>query len=160
MGLQVLQRMASAKRGKALVALAIALAIGGCSSDDPPRAAVECKEGAEALRAALAQAPARVELGDTPLSECLTRGSSAADLQQVGAAYIATATVLADQARVHPAGPEALQLGYLVGAVRRGAARTQGVHDELRRRVEQELTGVDIRSAGYRRGYEAGRARG
>jgi hypothetical protein len=157
MRVEVLQRMASAKRGNSLAALAIALAIGGCSDDDSARVPVECKEGADEVRAALARAPARVELGGTALSDCLTRGSGSADLQQVGAAYIGAATGLADAARLRASAPEALQLGYLVGAVERGAARTQGVHDELRRRVEQELTGVDTRSAQYRRGYAAGR---
>ena len=161
MGVQVLQRMCSAKRGKPLAVVAIALAIGGCSSDDDsPGAPVACKEGPDGVRAALARAPARVEVAGTPLSECFTRGSSSADLQQVGASYVAVAAGLADEARLRPDGPAALRLGYLVGAARHGASETQGVHDELVRRIEQELTGVDTRSAQYRRGYEAGRSRG
>jgi hypothetical protein len=161
MGVQVLQRMPSVKPGKSLTALAIALAIGGCSSaDDSPTAPVACKEGPDAIRAALSRAPARVEVGGTPLSECFTRGSSAGDLQQVGASYVAVAAGLADEARVRPDGPAALRLGYLVGAARRGASRTQGVHEELMRRIEQELGGVDRRAPQYRRGYEAGRSRG
>jgi hypothetical protein len=161
MEVQVLQRMPSAKPGKSLIALAIALAIGGCSSgDDSPPAPVACKEGPDAVRAALARAPARVELDGTPLSECFTRGSSAADLQEVGASYVAVASGLADEARLRPDGPAALRLGYLVGAARRGASETQGVHEELMRRIEQELAGVDRRSPQYRRGYEAGRAHG
>ena len=161
MRVQVLQRMPSAKRGKALAALAIALSVGGCSSDgDDGAAPVACKEGPDALRAALARAPARVELDGTPLSDCFTRGAERADVQQVGAAQVSVAASLADAARLRPSGPEALQLGYLVGAARRGASETQGVHDELVRRIEQELNGVDTRSPAYTRGFRAGRSRG
>ena len=161
MRVQVLQRMVSGKPGKALAALATALALGGCSKqeDDPP-APVECKEGAATVRAALARAPARVELGGTPLSECFTRGSNAADLQQVGATYVSVASDLAAEAKQRPDGPAALQLGYLVGAARRGAAGTQGIHEELMRRIEQELIGLDTRTPSYRRGFEAGRSGG
>ena len=162
MHVQVLQRMRSAKRGKALVLLAIALSVGGCAKDDGSEGAVPvaCKEGAERVQAALSRAPARVELDGTALSECFTRGSDGAELQQVGATYLSVAARLSDGARLRPAGTEALELGYLVGAVRRGAAGTQGVHDELARRIEQETIGVDTRSAAYRRGYQAGRSRG
>ncbi len=159
MRVQVLQRMAERNRGKALV-LATVLALGGCSSGDDEGVPVACKEGPDGVQAALARAPARVEVGGTPLSECFTRGADSADLQQVGASYVTVASRLADQARLRPESPAALRLGYLVGASRRGAAGTQGVHEELMRRIEQELSGVDTRSAAYRRGFEAGRARG
>jgi hypothetical protein len=161
MGVQVLQRMALSKPGKALPVLAIVLALGGCAkSDGDPPAPVDCKEGPDAIETALARAPARVEVGSTPLSECFTRGVSSSDLQQVGASYVTVATRLAEQARRQPDGLEALRLGYLVGAARRGVADTQGVHEELMRRIEQELIGVNTRSASYLRGFEAGRTRG
>jgi hypothetical protein len=161
MQVQVLQRMRSAKWGNSLLVLAIALSIGGCSkSDGDSGAPVACKEGAAAVRTALARAPARVELDGTPLSECFARGADGAELQAVGAAYVSAAATLADAARERPNGSEALQLGYLVGASKRGAAATQGVHDELARRIEQEATGVETSSPAYRRGYEAGRSRG
>ena len=159
MRVQVLHRMARRKRGKAL-ALAIALALSGCSDAGDDAVPVACKEGADTVRAALARAPARVELGGTPLSECFTRGANSADLQQVGSAYVAAAARLADEARLRPDGPAALRLGYLVGAARRGASGTQGIHEELMRRIEQELIRVDTASAAYRRGYESGRSRG
>ena len=159
MRVEVLQRMAPRKRGKAL-ALAIALALTGCSDSGDEAVPVACKEGPDAVRAALARAPEQVELGGTPLSQCFTRGASGADLQQVGAAYVAAAARLADEARLRPEGAGALRLGYLVGAARRGASGTQGVHEELMRRIEQELIRVDTGSAAYRRGYEAGRSRG
>jgi hypothetical protein len=162
MRVQVLQRMALAKRGKALALVAIALSVGGCAKEDGDEHAVPiaCKEGPDTVGAALARAPARVELDGTLLSECFTRGSDGADLQQVGASYLSVAAGLADGARLRPGGDEALRLGYLVGAVKRGAAGTQGVHDELARRIEQETIGVDTRSPAYMRGYRAGRSRG
>ena len=161
MRMQVLQRMRSAKRGKSLLVLAISLSlVAGCSREDRSEVPVACKEGPASLRAALARAPARVELEGTPLSECFTRGSDAADLQQVGASYVAVAARLADAARERPDGPEALRLGYLVGASKRGEARTQGIHHDLMRRIEQELNGVDTTTAAYRRGFRAGQERG
>jgi hypothetical protein len=161
MTVQVLQRMRSTKPGKSLVLAATALALAGCGKgDNDPSAPVACKEGPEAIEAALARAPARVDVQGTTLSECFTRGSSSADLQQVGAVYVTVATRLAAAAKQRPDGPEALRLGYLVGAARRGAAETQGIHEELMRRIEQELIGVDTRAAAYRRGFDAGRARG
>jgi hypothetical protein len=160
MGLQVLQRMRSGKRGRSFAALAIALALGGCSKQDDDPAPVGCKEGAESIEAALARAPARVEVGGTPLSACFARGSDSAELQQVGASFVTVATRLALEAKGAPDGPAALRLGYLVGATRRGVAETQGIHDELRRRIEQELIGVNTRTPSYRRGLRAGRDHG
>ena len=161
MRMQVLQRMRSANRGKAPVLLAISLSLmGGCTRDDESPVPVACKEGPDSVQAALARAPARVELDGTPLSECFTRAAVASDLQQVGISYVAVAAQLSDQARLRPDGPDALRLGYLVGAAKRGAGRTQGVHDELIRRIEQELSGVDTDTGSYRRGFRAGQAHG
>lgn len=161
MRVQVLQRMRSAKRGKSLLPLAISLSlVAGCSTEDRSPVPVGCKEGPDTVRAALARAPARVELDGTPLSDCFTRGTDAADLQQVGASYVSVAAGLADAARERPDSPEALRLGYLVGAAKRGAARTQGVHDELLRRIQQELSGVDTAAPAYRRGFRAGQEHG
>ena len=53
-----------------------------------------------------------------------------------------------------------MQLGYLVGAVRRGAARTAGIHYELERRVDQELNGLDTSAPEYLRGERAGQSSG
>ncbi|HEX8647031.1 MAG TPA: hypothetical protein VF715_09010 [Thermoleophilaceae bacterium] len=134
--------------------------MGGCSTEDSSPVPVACKEGPDTVRAALARAPARVELDGTPLSECFTRGANSADLQQVGASYVSVAARLADAARRRPGGPDALRLGYLVGASKRGEARTQGIHHDLMRRIEQELTGVDTASPAYRRGFQAGQKHG
>lgn len=121
---------------------------------------VACKSGPKAVKLALRDAPGEVTIDGTPLSGCLPRAGDAADLQAVGAAYIDVAADLAPRARADPDGPEAEQLGYLTGAVRRGAARTQGIHDELLRRLEQELVAVDTSSEAFQEGERAGRASG
>jgi hypothetical protein len=53
-----------------------------------------------------------------------------------------------------------LELGYLAGAVHRGAARAQGVDNEIERRIDQELGVVDTRAPAFARGERAGRASG
>ena len=67
---------------------------------------------------------------------------------------------LGDEARAHPGGAATTRLAYLVAAVRRGAGRTQGIYDELSRRLDLELQGIDTRSPAYKRGEEAGNASG
>jgi len=139
---------------------ASALVIGACSTDDRSMVPVACKSGPDTIATALAGAPGAVEVEGTPLSGCLTPASDPADVQAVGASYVAVAADLAAVAREDSESPEATQLGYLVGAVRRGAGRTGGVHDELVRRLDQELSGVDTASAAFREGERAGLASG
>ena len=121
---------------------------------------VACKSGEAAVKRALVAAPGPVAVDGTPLSGCLIRASDSADLQLVGATYLAVAADLASEARADRESAAATRLGYLVGAVRRGAARTQGVHDEMVRRIEQELVIVDTRAAAFRTGERAGRSSG
>jgi hypothetical protein len=118
-----------------------------------------CTEGAEPVRTALAAAPGEVRLDGVPLADCLAEDSDADDVQRVGAAWVEVAGRLAREASARPESPEALQLGYLIGAARRGAARTQGIHTELVRRLEQETATVDTGSRAFRRGERAGRGR-
>ena len=53
----------------------------------------------------------------------------------------------------------ALQLGYLIGAVRKGGGRTNGIHQELMRRVEQAI-GLDGPPAPRRAAFDRGLAAG
>jgi hypothetical protein len=99
-----------------------------------------------------------VTLDGTPLSDCLEPESGAADIQAVGTSFLAVAAELAPRARSDR--EAALKLGYLVGASRRGAARTQGIHSELVRRLEQETDATVRRSPAYREGERAGRSSG
>lgn len=143
------------------VLLTAALALGGCGQDERTELPVACKLGQPAVESALRAAPGDVRLaGDTRLSDCFVRTSEQSDVLVVGEVYLGVAAGLADAALADPAGPEAVRLGYLMGAVRRGAAKTQGIHDELLRRIEQETARVDRSSAAYRRGERAGRKSG
>jgi hypothetical protein len=99
-----------------------------------------------------------VTLSDgTPLSECITRAYQDGEIQELGFALTPVADRLARAAT--PA--TALQLGYLVGAVERGAAQTNGVHLELVRRLQSTIAFTDpALLAAARHGERAGRAGG
>ena len=149
------------RRALSVVCAGAALAaLGGCREDDPVLAPA-CREGPEPVLTALRAAPREVRLdGDIPLSECLANAEDGGQLADVGTGYVTAAQRLADRAEADPGGREAVQLGYLVGAVRRGSRPDQGPAYELVRRVEGEATRADRRSATFRRGLRAGRDAG
>ncbi len=121
---------------------------------------VECKQDSRAFETALAAAPAPVRLAGVPISACLGRRAEAGDVQTVGSSLVPVAARLADRARAEPESAEATQLGYLVGAVRRGASSSQGIWVNLRQRIESETIGIDQDSEAFRRGERAGRESG
>jgi hypothetical protein len=139
----------------------------GCGSVDESTP-VACLEGAGAYQRALKAAPDEVLLEDeTPISECLTRNQSSGDLTRVGEALIETATALNVEAREDPGGAANLQLGYLLGAVERGAEEGEGIHSDLVRRLavaarytpgKEPLPPAFYRE--YRSGYAAGQSNG
>lgn len=145
----------------------LTLAAAGCGgpSDTTP---VACLDGAGAYEAALGDVPGTVELsGEVPISDCLAKNQTGGDLATVGTAMLAAATKLNAGARAEPGGAANLQLGYLLGAAQRGAERTSGIHAELIRRLSaaaryspdnRPLPPAFMRT--YRRGYDAGLARG
>lgn len=152
----------------AAVLLIAALAlVAGCGSADESTP-VACLEGAGAYERALQAAPDEVLLGDeTLISECLTRNQSGGDISRVGEALIETATKLNAEAREDPGGEAATQLGYLLGAVKRGSEESEGIHSDLLRRLivaarfapgKQPLPPAFIPT--YSEGFEAGRANG
>jgi hypothetical protein len=135
-----------------------ALALAGCGSTDDETPAA-CLEGPSFY----------LEKGRDggPISECLAENQKAGDLATVGAAMLAAATKLNAEARAEPGGAANLQLGYLLGAAQRGADGTEGIHAELLRRLSaaaryspdnRPLPPAFLRA--YRRGYDAGMARG
>jgi hypothetical protein len=134
------------------------MTVAACSTAEE-RVPAACTEGPQSVRAALVAAPGEVRLHGVPLADCLTKDSDADDVQRVGATWVEVATGLSREARAHANSAEALRLGYLVGAARRGGAHTQGIHAELLRRLEQETATVDTRSRAFRRGERAGRGR-
>ena len=121
---------------------------------------MSCRQGATALSQALREAPRPVTLGGTPLSDCISDTSRGADLHDVGQAYVYVAARLADAAAEDPDGAAAMQLGYLMGALRRGRVGAQGVGYELTRRLRSELLRVDVQSPSFKRGERAGRESG
>lgn len=150
-----------------ILVASIAVIAAGCggTSDATP---VACLEGENSYLAALEDAPGEVRLsGEVPIRDCLAENQKSGDLATVGAAMIATATELNAEARANPGGGENLRLGYLLGAVQRGASETDGIHAELIRRLAAAaryspnnlpLSPSFMRA--YRQGYDAGRARG
>jgi hypothetical protein len=147
-----------AKRRSQSVALLCAALIGACGEDEE-RIPAACTDGPAAVRAALRDAPGQVRLDGVPLSECLVEGASGGELQAVGTSFVESAAGLAPTARRNPESRAAVELGYLIGAARRGGS-PQGVHSELLRRLEQELAGVDTASRSFLRGARAGRSGG
>src|SRR5215210_3388183 len=112
----------------------LCLALAGCGEEDPPLDA-GCTESPDVILRALRAVPGSVRLtSGTPLSQCVERAGSDAELQTVGVVLTHAAERLARQAEDGDA-RAALELGYLVGAVARGAEHTAGVHAELERRV-------------------------
>ena len=143
-----------------MATIVAAVIVAGCSTADETPVPVACKSTPEDVRRALRDAPEQVTLDGTPISECFTRASDSGDLQAMGIALTEAAADLSGPARANPEGEAAVQLGYLVGAVREGASGTQGIHDELARRVEQELAGIDTHSGAFAAGERAGRESG
>jgi len=138
--------------------LLVALAAGcGERSADLPAA---CRQGQQAVTIALTSAPGPVRIDGVSISGCMNDGADAADLQELGAAINGAAAGLAEVAAERPDSAQAVQLGYLAGALKRGSEQTQGLHSELVRRVDQELVRVDRTSAAFQRGERAGRQLG
>jgi hypothetical protein len=148
----------------ALLVTVAALA-GGCQDEGAPALSPGCTDEPSTVVRALSAAPGAVTLADgTPLSRCLRDADGDADLQNVGATFSRAAE---DLELVAMRGDEraALQLGYLVGAARKGAATASGIADELVRRLERSAAAVDGGTApraadAVQRGLAAGEARG
>jgi hypothetical protein len=149
------------RRPAALVALAL-LAAAGCGGEDPPLD-VACTASSGAIERALQRAPAPVTVGGTRLSDCVSSARTDAELQNTGGVLTGAAEHLALRARRGDA-RAGVALGYLVGAARRGAARTPGIQAQLARRMESAAAfvgegGPEV-SAALARGMRAGRSTG
>jgi hypothetical protein len=151
-----------------LLACLVALLAAGCGSQKDDSTPVACLEPEGTYRAALKAAPGEVRLdGETPISECLAENQQAGDLANVGETLVTLATKLNLEARADPGGEANLELGYLLGAAERGAAKTEGIHADLIRRLtvaarfaptDQRLPATFL--ATYQRGFDAGRRSG
>jgi hypothetical protein len=146
----------------ALVLLALASGCGG--ADEPAGPDAACTASPDAIERALGRAPSPVKLdGRARLSDCVALARSDAQLQNTGLMLTRAADELAARAQEGDA-KAALALGYLVGAARRGAARTTGLQAQLQRRVESAAAfvgeGGPAVSAALRQGMRAGEATG
>ncbi len=127
-----------------------------CAKEERSGVPPACRQGEQAVREALKAAPAEVRLDGTPLSACLADESDAAELADVGTGFVNVAADLAATAAERPESDEAAQLGYLLGATRRGVREHEGVNAELVRRLDQEALALRRRSAAFRAGERAG----
>jgi hypothetical protein len=144
-----------------LVLSAAALAACGSSGGNETTPAA-CLTGPDTYLKALAAAPGAVRLqGTTAISDCLVSGQAAGELTTTGGSIIVAATRLNAAGRREPSGPAPLQLGYLVGAVQRGAGDTGGIHADLVRRLDHaaRFSQTEL-SPAFERGFEKGTTAG
>jgi hypothetical protein len=144
----------------ALSVLCACAALAGCEGRGGHDVAPACRTGSAAVLTALRAAPGRVTLEGTSLSACVREATGGGELNDIGLGYLDAASQLAHAAERRPEGPEALRLGYLVGAVHRGASADMGPASELVRRLDSEAAPADPRSAAFRRGRRAGTTAG
>ena len=138
---------------------------GGCGAKHNDEAPAACLAGNQAYLRSLERAPAPVRLaGTTPISDCLVPEQDAGQLASIGQEMIVAATKLNAEARRDPAGPAPLELGYLLGAVSKGA---DPIHTDLVRRLNSAArfseTGGTLPASferAFGRGYAAGRQSG
>jgi hypothetical protein len=113
--------------------------LGACGAGDEPLSS-GCTDRAQVERA-LARAPDAVTLADgTTLSACMRGAATPALLQNLGITFTAVAENLETKADGDPVA--ARQLGYLIGAARRGIEGSSGTSAELTHRLER--SGSDV----------------
>jgi hypothetical protein len=155
------------RRAGLFLALLLVTPLASCSrtsgSEKIPSACTDGEPSARvaALRSALAHAPGPVAFHDgTKISDCLAHDAGSGDIQDVGSMLL-TVTQQVMRSAKSPRDSRALvELGYLAGAVHRGAAKAQGVDGEIERRIQQEMSTVDTGSAAFMSGERAGRSGG
>jgi hypothetical protein len=148
----------------ALVAAAAILAAAGCGAKKNDLAPAACLVTNDGYLRALESAPGEVRLaGTTPISACLVPNQDGGQLANIGQPMIVAATKLNLEAR-HGSEPATVQLGYLIGAVAKGA---DAIHTDLVRRLNSAARFSDTGGAqparferAFGRGYAAGQRDG
>jgi hypothetical protein len=147
--------------GRTGVVCALALlACGGCGGRTPPAQACIEAQPPDVLQA-LTHAPRDVALADgTSLSQCVRRTIDDSRLQALGATLTTAADELGQRMRSSDAA--AFQLGFLIGAIDRGASQAAGLQEELANRIAGSAAGLDSgqRRAALLRGRAAGQRSG
>jgi hypothetical protein len=140
-------------RGAVAIA-SVAVLLAGCGSSRDESLPAACTGGPAAVLKALARAPAPVTMHGTRISDCFVRDANGDALQILGTTLLAAAQQLGDRAR---GGDQhaAMQLGYLLGAARRGGVRN-GLAAEMIRRLDSEARTLGPTRAAFRRGLRAG----
>jgi hypothetical protein len=141
------------------------LVAAGCGNSQDDQAPAACLVGNEAYLRALERAPAPVLLGSTtPISDCLVPQQEAGQLASIGQEMVVSATKLNNEARRDPSGRAPVELGYLLGAVSKGA---DPIHTDLVRRLNSSAhfseTGGALPASferAFGRGYAAGQRSG
>ena len=126
---------------RSIAALAVvplcAAGLAACGSSGSAGTPSACLQGPSNFLTALATAPGPVRLNHQNLiSDCVLPAQKAGELTQVGSALVVTATKLNVGGRANPTGNDPVELGYLVGAIERGATDTAGIHTDLLRRLD------------------------
>ncbi len=140
-------------------ALSTLLILAGCGEEPLPHACLQADAGEVA--ALLRAAPEDATLtGGIPLSTCIDRAESDADLQNLGVVLVGLADRLVARSRHDERA--AYELGFLIGAAERGAGPTGGVQAELVQRLQQTsaFTVTAAVQAEIERGIAAGRTSG
>ena len=145
----------------AAAVLGALLLIAGCGSVTKDEAPAACLATNQGYLRALERAPGVVRLaGSTPISACLVPEQEAGQLANIGQEMIVAATKLNAEARQDPEGAASVQLGYLLGAVAKGA---DAIHTDLVRRLNSAArfseTGGTL-PAGFERAFGRGYAAG
>jgi hypothetical protein len=148
----------------ALLGASLVLATAGCGAKKNDLAPAACLVTNQGYLRALESAPGPVRLaGTTPISECLVPEQDGGQLASIGQPMIRAATRLNAEARAGSA-VAAVQLGYLAGAVAKGA---DPIHTDLARRLNAAAqfsqTGGALPATfqrAFARGYAAGHTSG
>jgi hypothetical protein len=162
--------MEMVRRLAPLIAVFVLSAIvAGCGSGGGSAATPSaCLGSVNSYLGALRDAPGPVRLGgDTAISDCFSDAQGSGEFADVGQTVIKAATQLNATARQDGGGEAAVELGYLDGAVRKGARNTAATAVDLVRRLESaarftpggESPGAAFERA-YGKGYAAGESSG
>jgi hypothetical protein len=139
------------------------VALTGCGSSEPPQTPAACLAPPSRYVEALAAAPGAVRLdGGTPISGCLVDEQPAGTLQTVGRSLVGAATALNRDALRGEDRQAFIELGYLQGAIERGASATGGIHRDLVLRIDSAagFTGAGPLPASLQSAFDRGRDSG